>query len=79
MGTFSIDMKSAQVTDTGSSGSGGASSVSGSPSATADVTGPIITGGVITPTDDGTGLTYRDKVQLRSTVTDYRLSLHMVL
>lgn len=68
-GTFSIDMKSAQFTDTTSVAASG----------TASLTGPTITGGVIAPIDDGTGLTYRDKVQRRAAVIDSRLSLHMEL
>jgi hypothetical protein len=74
MGTFSINMKSAQVTENTPAVSSGA----GSPSATASLAGPTITGGVIAPLDDGFGLTYRDKVPLVAAATNYRLSLHMV-
>ena len=73
MGTFSINMKSAQVTETTPAVSSGA----GSPSATASLAGPTITG-VIAPLDDGFGLTYRDKVPLVAAATNNRLSLHMV-
>ena len=73
MGTFSINMKSAQVTETTAVSSG-----AGSPSATASLAGPTITGGVIAPLDDGFGLTYRDKVPLVAAATNNRLSLHMV-
>jgi hypothetical protein len=64
MGTFSIDMKAAQVQEaaatSASPSQSGASESSGVASPTL-VAAPTITG-VIIPSDSGTGLTYRDKV-----------------
>jgi hypothetical protein len=58
-GTFSIDMKAAQVQEAVASQSG-ASATSGVASPTL-IAAPTITGAIV-PTDNGTGLTHRDKV-----------------
>jgi hypothetical protein len=64
MGTFSIDMKSAQVQEAAGTNSAasqsGASATSGVASPTL-IAAPTITGAIV-PTDNGTGLTQRDKV-----------------
>jgi hypothetical protein len=59
MGTFSIDMKAAQVQEAAGTNSG-ASATSGVASPTL-IAAPTITGAIV-PTDNGTGLTHRDKV-----------------
>ena len=64
MGTFSIDMKAAQVQEAagtnGAASQSGASATSGVASPTL-IAAPTITGAIV-PTDSGTGLTHRDKV-----------------